>query len=322
MAQVKRAPLYTHIIPKHHTYRLTEIEALMYTDIFGKKRYKINLHTHTTVSDGRRTPEEVARIYREEGYDAVALTDHWKFGSEGEIDGLKIISGVEYNLPDEDTRTGLFHVVAIGMERDPHIPNDRTVTEQNLIDVIHSVGGLAILAHPAWSLNTPDQILKLHGFDATEIYNSVSEAHMSRRPDSSLIIDMIGAQGCLMPLLAVDDAHYYDGDACRGFIMLEADSLDQKDIVNAVREGKFYASQGPEVHLLREGDELVVKCSPASEIVFFSDAVWTPRVFVGEGLTEARYTPRSHETFIRAEVTDKDGKRAWTCPIKLEEGSV
>jgi hypothetical protein len=250
----------------------------------------------------------------------VAFTDHWKFGGEGELSGLKIISGVEYNLPNENTKTGLFHVVAIGMERDPHIPNDSTVTEQNLIDVIHSVGGLAILAHPAWSLNTPDQILKFHGFDATEIYNSVSEAHMSRRPDSSLIIDMLGAKGALMPLLAVDDTHYYDGDECRGFIMVEADSLDQKDIVIAIREGRFYASQGPEVHLLKEGDEFVVKCSPASEIVFFSDGVWSPRVFVGEGLTEARYTPRNFETFIRAEITDKDGKRAWSCPISIEEG--
>ena len=294
----------------------------MYTDIFGKKRYKINLHTHTTVSDGKKTPEEVARIYKNAGYDAVAFTDHWKFGAESELEGLKILSGVEYNLPGENTKDGLFHVVAVGMDKDPHIPNDKTVTEQNLVDVIHSVGGLAILAHPAWSLNTPSQILKFHGFDATEIYNSVSEAHMSRRPDSSLIVDMLGAQGCLMPLLAVDDAHYYDGDECRGFIMLEADSLDQADVVSAVREGKFYASQGPEVHLLREGDEFVVKCSPASEIVFLSDCVWSPRVFVGDGLTEARYKPLNFETFIRAEITDKNGKRAWSCPIKIEEGSV
>ena len=175
----------------------------MYTDIFGKKRYKINLHTHTTMSDGRRTPEEVARIYRDAGYDAVAFTDPWKFGSEGELEGLKILSGVEYNLPNENTKNGLFHVIAVGMHHDPMIPNNDTLTEQDLIDAIHSAGGLAILAHPAWSLNTPSQILKFNGFDATEIYNSVSEAHMSRRPDSSLIVDMLGAQGCLLPLLAV-----------------------------------------------------------------------------------------------------------------------
>lgn len=292
----------------------------MYTDIFGNKRYKINLHTHTTVSDGHRTPAEAATIYKNAGYDAIALTDHWIFNEGTELEGLKILSGIEYNILNENTRDGLFHVVAVGMERDPGISKSDTVTEQDLIDAIHSAGGVAILAHPAWSLNTPEQILKLHGFDATEIYNSVSEAHMSRRPDSSLIVDMLGAQGCLLPLLAVDDTHYYDGDECRGFIMLESDSLEQKDVVNAIKGGKFYASQGPEVHLVREGNEFVVRCSPAKEIVFFSDGVWSARVFVGEDLTEARYTPTSLETFIRAEVTDKNNKRAWTNSIKIEKG--
>ena len=292
----------------------------MYTDIFGNRRYKINLHTHTTVSDGHRTPAEAAKIYKNAGYDAIALTDHWIFNEGTELEGLKILSGIEYNILNENTRDGLFHVVAVGMDRDPEISKSDTVTEQDLIDAIHSAGGVAILAHPAWSLNTPEQILKLHGFDATEIYNSVSEAHMSRRPDSSLIVDMLGAQGCLLPLLAVDDTHYYDGDECRGFIMLESDSLEQKDVVNAIKGGKFYASQGPEVHLVREGNEFVVRCSPAKEIVFFSDGVWSARVFVGEDLTEARYTPTSLETFIRAEVTDKNNRRAWTNSIKIEKG--
>ena len=38
--------------------------------------YKANLHCHTTISDGRKTPEEVRRIYKEQGYSVVAFTDH------------------------------------------------------------------------------------------------------------------------------------------------------------------------------------------------------------------------------------------------------
>ena len=49
----------------------------MIIDIEGNKRYKINLHTHTTISDGRKTPEQVAEIYRAAGYDMIAFTDHW-----------------------------------------------------------------------------------------------------------------------------------------------------------------------------------------------------------------------------------------------------
>ena len=41
---------------------------------------KGNLHTHTTRSDGHYAPEEVARHYRENGYDFLAITDHWVYG--------------------------------------------------------------------------------------------------------------------------------------------------------------------------------------------------------------------------------------------------
>ena len=32
----------------------------MFTDLTGKKRLKLGLHTHTTLSDGSKTPAEVA----------------------------------------------------------------------------------------------------------------------------------------------------------------------------------------------------------------------------------------------------------------------
>ena len=37
--------------------------------------YKANLHCHTTVSDGRKTPEDTKAAYRAMGYDFIALTD-------------------------------------------------------------------------------------------------------------------------------------------------------------------------------------------------------------------------------------------------------
>ena len=39
--------------------------------------FRGNLHTHSTLSDGRLEPEEVCRRYRAEGYDFIALTDHF-----------------------------------------------------------------------------------------------------------------------------------------------------------------------------------------------------------------------------------------------------
>ena len=38
--------------------------------------YKANLHCHSTVSDGKWTPEEIKRNYMAQGYSIVAYTDH------------------------------------------------------------------------------------------------------------------------------------------------------------------------------------------------------------------------------------------------------
>ena len=46
--------------------------------------------------------------------------------------------------------------------------------------------GVAVLAHPAWSPNTPEQFYQLGAYEATEIYNSVSAWGMSDRPYSGV----------------------------------------------------------------------------------------------------------------------------------------
>jgi len=38
--------------------------------------YKGNLHCHSTVSDGILTPEEVVSVYKRNGWDFLAFTDH------------------------------------------------------------------------------------------------------------------------------------------------------------------------------------------------------------------------------------------------------
>ena len=40
------------------------------------KQYRANLHSHSTLSDGRLTPEQLVEAYREAGYSILAITDH------------------------------------------------------------------------------------------------------------------------------------------------------------------------------------------------------------------------------------------------------
>ena len=42
----------------------------------SQPQYKANLHSHSNLSDGELTPEEMVKAYREHGYSVLAITDH------------------------------------------------------------------------------------------------------------------------------------------------------------------------------------------------------------------------------------------------------
>ena len=290
----------------------------MIKDMFGTDRLKINLHLHTTESDGHKTPEEAAAIYREAGYDIIAVTDHWKYRESGAIGGLRTLSGAEYNVGGGNGAEGVFHILALGCSREPRI--HREAGPQAIIDQINGCGGMSVLAHPAWSLNTVEQAKGLEGIGATEIYNTVSDAGESSRPYSGYFVDTSACRGRLYPLIADDDTHYYNGeDETASYIMLACSpEASDAELLEAIRRKAFYATQGPEVHLLREGNRITVKCTPAVRISFFSNAVWArDRCVRGSNLTESSCEVQPFETFIRAEVTDADGRKAWSNIIDL-----
>lgn len=289
----------------------------MFTDKFGKNWYKVGLHIHTTLSDGFLSPEDVATRYKNAGFDAIAITDHWVYHTEDEICGLKIISGCEYNLGGADTATDVMHIVGIGMKEEPCLTPENS--RQQVIDGIIKAGGKAILAHPAWSLNTIADVKPLKGFSLLEIYNTVSNAHLSSRPYSGYIVDVLANCGIVYPLIATDDAHYYDGtDDTISYIMVNAESDSQADILKAIENKNFYASQGPELYVKREGEKIIADCSACVMIDFLSNASITKDKSVrGENLTHAEYTIKDYEKWVRVEVHDKAGNYAWSNIIEL-----
>ena len=293
----------------------------MYIDMFGKKRVKLGLHQHTTRSDGRLSPEAVAALYRDAGYDAIALTDHWVYGEADVISGLPILPGAEYNIGMRDTGKGIYHVLCLFADRAPSLSYEdfKSVTVQEIIDRIHEAGGLAVLAHPAWSLNTFESVKNMQGIDAIEIYNTVSRNIL--RDDASLLIDLYAAHGARFPLVATDDFHHGEpvgGIEPTAFIMVECDSVAPPALKKAILEGRYYASTGPEIHFKREGNAFVVDCSPASTIAFYTNCVVSAgRVVRGQGLTHAVYKCIADDTYVRACVTDSEGRMAWSQIISV-----
>lgn len=284
----------------------------MITNEFGEKYYKLALHLHSNLSDGAKSPEEIAKEYKLDGYDAIALTDHWVYSEGGTIDGLHIISGCEYNLGAADTISGVVHIVSLFTKAKPLV--ERTASVQELVDAINAAGGIAVLAHPAWSVNPPSIYLENKGFVATEIYNAISDAGESLRPYSDHYIDLCANAGAYPGIFAVDDAHAYNGNDNRlGWVMVKADELSNEALAAAIRNGDYYSSQGPELYVKREGMKLFIYTSPCDVIGVISNISWgRGHVLRGENLTHYEYEFKDGEQWVRIEVRDKCGKKAWS----------
>ena len=296
----------------------------MYIDKNGSKWYRGNLHTHTTISDGRRSPEEVKQIYREHGYDFIALTDHWKYGegSESDPSGLVVVPGIEYNAGSIFEATeGVFHILSLFAEREPEVTESDSA--QTMIDKINAAGGLAILAHPAWSLNTSEMLLSLEGYFGTEIYNSVSGLPFNCRPYSGIVVDLVAARGKYPALIADDDAHFYKGEECMSYIMVRLgdEPLTVSNLKAAILRGDFFATQGPFFSFGIEGEEAVLRSeTPLSSVTFFNNILFAwdrCAVAKDEPIFEARFKIDPLATFVRAEAVGIDGKTGFSAIIPL-----
>ena len=287
------------------------------------KPYRINLHMHTTDSDGKLSPEEAVARYRAEGYDAVAITDHWVYGEEREISGMKVFSGCEYNFGGNDSCNGVYHILALFCTRDPGVT--RADDPVSCVRKIHAAGGLAVLAHPAWSVNQPDlveQIERLEHFDATEVFNTVSGEKNSNRPYSGAFVDQMASRGTCFSLFSSDDAHYYEKDATCGAIIASLPELTREALIDAIRSEQFYAVSGgkdaPTLALTETEGGLLVSCSPAVRVDIFTNSAFAPgRHIVGEGITEYEYRFAKADRVARVEVQDSCGRTAYSNFVRI-----
>ena len=284
----------------------------------NKRFYKGNLHTHTTCSDGKLTPDEVLQEYADHGYDFIALTDHWKVGSERRFKDMLVLPGVEYDFTFD---TQVLHLVSLLPDSRCADGIVRSMSHAEIIERVNACGGLSIAAHPAWSLNTHDFLASLDGVDIAEVFNTLSDEPLNaRRGNSAQILDVAAANGKLFLHVASDDSHFYVGEQCRSYIMLQADKLDVPDVLDALRAGRFYATQGPEfLDVEHCGNKLIVRTSPVCICTFSSNKYWVEgRCRTGKDMTENIYEIQPGEKFIRCEIADEYGNRAWLSPISLD----
>lgn len=282
------------------------------------KCYKGNLHMHTSVSDGRRAPQQAAWIYRNAGYDFIALTDHWKQSEEQWLEGMLLLPGIEVDTGNM-VETSVYHVIGVGMKEKVQLDRNPLRDVQAVIDAIRKAGGIAILAHPTWSVTDPEAVRKLNGLAGIEIYNTVSGLPWNgARADASLYFDIWASKGNLFTAIAADDCHHYDGDQGISYVMVNAESLSVEAIQKAIIERSFYSTQGPRfLRIQREGDKLFVEYENAETIIFYSNCIWcfdrVQKAVTGKNI----YQIKDVDRYVRIELIDKEGRRAWTSPYAV-----
>lgn len=287
----------------------------------AERPLKLNLHMHTTRSDGELMPLEALKAYEAAGYDAVAITDHRVVSAEKNYRGeMLILPGIEWDARLKRHGEAL-HLLGIGMGEGFGFTRPDQGDSQDFIDAVHQAGGLAYLCHPHWSMNRLETILSLQQLDGAEVYNAVSRPpYNPDRADATFLLDLAAAEGCLLPTIATDDCHYYGQDAYDSFIYLNA-KKDRTSVMAALKARDYHASQGPRILSADyENGVVTVKTSPVSHITFHSDLPWAPeRCVSGEGLTQASYRvhPGYGERFVRVVVTDREGKKAWLNPFRV-----
>ena len=263
--------------------------------------YKANLHTHTTCSDGCKTPEEIKAHYKAHGYSVIAYTDHDVMINHSDLNDESFLAitshEVETNGPSMGgsfTATPCYHLnfyapvpdctdyvcpnpnYAWGnaraiAETQEHYKGDYSrvysVEGQNeMIAEARAKGYLVSYNHPDWSLQSYPDYIGLEGITAVEVYNTGCVVAGWVLDEGDHALDHFLKAGKRVYPIATDDCHG-NHDMCGGWVRFKAESLTYDNIFNAYAKGDFYASWGPDMDALYLEDGVLKMDFPADSRV-------------------------------------------------------
>lgn len=289
-----------------------------------------NLHTHSNLSDGALTPEEVCRRYAAEGYDFIALTDHligqydypiadtkpFRTNAFTTILGAEVHSGRMANGE-------LWHLVAVGLPEDfappdapSFLPTDTQETAAALAARCREAGAFVAIAHPEWSGLTMEDARSIEAAHAVEVYNHGC-AMGCDRPHGFLTLDLLLSEGRRLNAIATDDAHFTEPDHFGGWVMVKAEENTPEALLAALKAGRHYSTTGPEIRNITWGQGAVtVECSAAVSVIVQGHGSAATAVH-GNSMTRAEVPlMKFHNSpWMRVSIIDAAGKRAWSNPV-------
>ena len=232
-----------------------------------------NTHTHTTDSDGDAPVQQVVNWYHDQGYNFLLITDHNRTSWPQKAD-LNDKRSDFVLIPANEITERYVHLTAAGIT-DPLTPasmrkafeangtygegvTDQAKANPGIVTLfgngIVATGGIAFINHPNFvdGVQAAD-IIPAKNVTHIEVFNGHPACYNwgnDRHVSVGAKWDEILSAGRLVYGVAADDAHNYIKTgrryACpgRGWIMVDAPSVDAQSILDAIAEGRFYASSG------------------------------------------------------------------------------
>ena len=322
--------------------------------------YKANLHCHSVLSDGRWTPEEIKENYKANGYSVVAYTDHDIFIPHNDLtdDSFLALNGYELAVTeksetrisnrtchmcfialDKERKVQKIHYPSKYLDKNPDMvylaedrePITKSYTPEFISDLMREGrddGFFVTYNHPVWSLEAGGEYMDYHGMHAMEVINYASVVEGYEEYNSTIYDNMLRG-GKRIFCVATDDNHDYypishpKNDSFGGFTLIKAKELSYSAITEALLNGDFYASEGPEIYeLYCEDGNIHIKTSDAAMISIVTDARRNqPQTSdKKDGTINEAVFPISEKlgAFFRIVVTDVNGKSAYTSAYFLD----
>ena len=300
----------------------------------SRRWYKGNTHTHTLNSDGDSTPEDVVRWYREHGYQFLVLTDHNFLTGVDALNALHganerflVIKGEEVTDKFGDKPLHLNGLDVTELVT-PQKGTSVVDTVQRNVNAIRKVQGVPHINHPnfGWAI-TAQELRQVENNKLFEIFNG--HPHVNNLGGGGVAglegaWDHILTSGKILYGIAVDDAHVFkrpwDRNAARpgqGWVMVRAERLHPRALLEAMERGEFYASTGVELSELQISQQeitITIKEDPSAKyrIQFIGKG---GKLLKEEIASPARYQIRGDEGYVRGKVLDSNGLIAWTQPV-------
>lgn len=202
----------------------------------GRVLLRADLHVHAFPGDGVLPAWELRSEAAHRGLDVIAVTNHnqslaasFPVGSNADALPL-VIPGQEVTSPD-------FHLAAVGVRR----VVDWRLPLQQVVDDVHSQGGIAIAAHPlrnSWRVRSGDVLSALDGAEAV-----TGARDQARRDQLAEFYRTARERNPVLAAIGSSDFHAV-APLGRCFTYVAVDEPTERGVLEAIRRGRTAASDG------------------------------------------------------------------------------